>query len=55
MLGEFNGYGVITAILVVVITIVAGGVYTLCKKRKKGRQENQFLILELKKNFLFNI
>lgn len=36
MIGEFNGYGVIAAILVILITIIASGVYTFFKKRKKG-------------------
>lgn len=36
VIGEFNGYGVVAAILVVLITIVAGGIYTLLNIRKKG-------------------
>lgn len=36
MIGDFNGYGVIAAIVVVLVTIVAGGIYTLLKNRKKG-------------------
>jgi len=36
MIGEFNGYGVIAAIVVVLVTIVASGTYTLHKTCKKG-------------------
>ncbi|XP_011865983.1 PREDICTED: Niemann-Pick C1 protein-like [Vollenhovia emeryi] len=36
MIGDLNGYGVVAAILVILITIVAGGTYTLCRNRKKG-------------------
>ncbi|KYN10247.1 PREDICTED: Niemann-Pick C1 protein-like isoform X1 [Trachymyrmex cornetzi] len=36
MIGEFSGYGVIAAILVILITIIVGGIYTVIKKRKNG-------------------
>jgi len=39
IIGNFNGYGVVAAILVVLITIVTSGLYTLYifkKNRKKG-------------------
>ncbi|XP_018394267.1 PREDICTED: Niemann-Pick C1 protein-like [Cyphomyrmex costatus] len=36
MIGEFNGYGVIAAVLVILITIIIGGIYTVIKKRKNG-------------------
>jgi len=39
IIGNFNGYSIVAAILVVLITIVTSGVYTLYilfKNRKKG-------------------
>ncbi|KAL0126706.1 hypothetical protein PUN28_005221 [Cardiocondyla obscurior] len=36
MIGEFNGYGVVAAIVVVLITIIVGGTYTLLRKCRKG-------------------
>ncbi|XP_071646320.1 NPC intracellular cholesterol transporter 1 homolog 1b [Temnothorax longispinosus] len=36
MIGDVNGYGVIAAILVILIPIVAGFTYALLKNRKKG-------------------
>lgn len=36
MIGEFNGYAVIAAILVILITIVAGGTYSLLRNCKIG-------------------
>lgn len=34
MIGDFNGYGIIAAILVVIITIIIGAIYSLCKNCK---------------------
>lgn len=41
MIGEFNGYGVIAAILVILITILIGGICMLFKnRRKKGMEQS---------------
>lgn len=44
MIGKFNGYGVIAAILVVVITIVASFIYGLLLRISRHRKGmNSFL------------